>query len=81
MDTLQGFYSFGGIGFDRFDNKGMPLLSLFFGSNEINFQTIFNNQTNVIHYSEQYESLNYLGIGLILLIPISLYLYFLMINT
>tara|TARA_B100001057_G_scaffold499580_1_gene610820 strand:- start:616 stop:2289 length:1674 start_codon:yes stop_codon:yes gene_type:complete len=71
------FYSFGGIGFDRFDNKGMPLLSLFFGSNEFNFQTIFNNQTNVMHHSEQYESLNYLGIGLILLIPISLYLYFL----
>jgi hypothetical protein len=68
------FYSFGGINFDRFDNKGMPLLSLFFGSNELNFKTLFSNNRNVIFISEQYESLNYLGISLIVLLTLSLFL-------
>lgn len=76
LGALTGFfYSFGGINFDRFDNKGMPILSLFFGSNELNIQTLFSNNRNVIFINEQYESLNYLGIALIILLISSSYFF------
>jgi hypothetical protein len=50
----------------------MPLLSLFFGSKEFNVNTLFGNELNVMGSTDQYESLNYLGIGLIIMIIPSL---------
>lgn len=64
------FYNLNGLGFDRFSVKGMPIQSLFFASKEFGFKTIFGNTNNVLFINEQYESLNYLGVGYILLLAI-----------
>ena len=66
------FYNLSGLNYPRFDQTGMPLLSLFFGSKEFNVNTLFGNELNVMGSTDQYESLNYLGIGLIIMIIPSL---------
>ena len=66
------FYNLSGLNYIRITSTGMPILSLFFISNELNFNTLLGNNLNVMGDSNQYESLNYLGLGIIILIFISL---------
>lgn len=66
------FYNLSGLNYIRITSTGMPLLSLFFGSNELNINTLLGNELDVMGDNNQYESLNYLGLGMILLIVISL---------
>lgn len=66
------FYNLSGLNYIRITSTGMPILSLFFISNELNFNTLLGNNLNVMGDSNQYESLNYLGLGIIILIFISI---------